>query len=70
MDSSERGMNPVTMTVINPLKEYWLNWGSNQIKSYTQPIQLCGLGACNVKEWETFFFSHSVFNLFKEIYYP
>ena len=23
MDSSERGMNPVPMTAINPWKEYW-----------------------------------------------
>ena len=22
-DSDERGMNPVTMTIINPWKEYW-----------------------------------------------
>ena len=30
MDSSERGMNPVWMTIINILKEYWPIWGSNQ----------------------------------------
>ena len=29
-DSSERGMNPVAMTIINPWKEYWLSRGSNQ----------------------------------------
>ena len=26
MDSIERGMNPVTMTFINPCKEYWPSW--------------------------------------------
>ena len=30
MDSSERGMNPVAMTIINPRKEYGLRRGSNQ----------------------------------------
>ena len=29
-DSGERGMNPVAMTITNPRKEYWPNWGSNQ----------------------------------------
>ena len=29
-DSSERGMNPVAMTIINPLKDYWPGRGSNQ----------------------------------------
>ena len=27
MDSSEREMNPVKMTIINPRKEYWASWG-------------------------------------------
>ena len=30
MDSGEGGMNPVTMTIINPQKENWPSWGSNQ----------------------------------------
>ena len=30
MDSGERGMNPVPMTIINPQKEYWPSWGWNQ----------------------------------------
>ena len=30
MDSGERGMNPVAMIIINPMKEYWPGWGSNQ----------------------------------------
>ena len=31
MDSGERGMNPVTMTIINPQTECWLSPGSNQV---------------------------------------
>ena len=30
MNSRERGMNPVAMTIISPLKEYWPGRGSNQ----------------------------------------
>ena len=30
MDSSEREMNPIAMTIINPQKEYWPSRGSNQ----------------------------------------
>ena len=30
MDSGERGMNPVAMTIISHQKEYWPNRGSNQ----------------------------------------
>ena len=41
MDSSERGMNPVSMTIINPREEYWQCGGSNQrppvLKSETLP---------------------------------
>ena len=44
MDSGERGMIPVTMTIINPWKEYWLSLGSNQqppiLKSCTLPTEL------------------------------
>ena len=44
MDSGERGMNPVTMTFINPRKEYWPSWRSNQkppvLKSITLPTEL------------------------------
>ena len=29
LDRSERRMNPVAMTIINPRKEYWLSQGSN-----------------------------------------
>ena len=43
MNSGERGMNPVAMTIINPGKEYWLNCGSNQgtpvLKSCTLPTE-------------------------------
>ena len=30
MDSGEQGMNPATMTIINPWKEYWLSREWNQ----------------------------------------
>ena len=30
MDSGERGMNPVAMTIIDPQKEYWPSQGLNQ----------------------------------------
>ena len=40
-------MNPVTTTIINPWKKYWLSWGSNQqppvLKSGTLPTGLWGL---------------------------
>ena len=43
---SERGMNPVTMTTIDPWKEYWQSRGSNQEppvhKSATLPTELWG----------------------------
>ena len=46
MDSGERGMNPVAMTIINHRKEYWPSRGSNQrppvIKSATLPTELSG----------------------------
>ena len=35
VDSFETGMNPVTMTIINPRKEYWLSRVSNQQSSKT-----------------------------------
>ena len=41
---NERRMNPVAMTIINPLKEYWPSRGSNQrpyiLKSATLPNEL------------------------------
>ena len=40
IDNVERGINPVTMTIISPQKEYWPSLGSNQqspiLKSCTQ----------------------------------
>ena len=46
MDSGERGMNPVTMTIINPWKEFWLSRGSNQpppvLKYCRIPTELLG----------------------------
>ena len=46
MDSGERGMNPVTMTIIIPQKEYWPSRGSNKrppvFKSEMLPTELWG----------------------------
>ena len=46
MDIDDRGMNPVTMTIINLWKEYWLSRGSNQpppvLKSAMLPTELWG----------------------------
>ena len=46
MDSGERGMNFVAMTIINPRKEYWPSQGSNQVppvpKSTMLPTRLWG----------------------------
>ena len=47
MDSGERKKNPVALTIINPLKEYWPSQESNQrpsvLKSGTLPTELEGL---------------------------
>ena len=47
MDSGEREMSPVPMTMINPQKEYWPSWGWNQrplvLKSATLPTEPEGL---------------------------
>ena len=40
MDSSERGMNLVAMTIIDPRKEYWPSRGSNQRSPVLQPCAL------------------------------
>ena len=37
MDSSDGGMNPVTMTIINPWKEYWPSRGLNQQPLVSSP---------------------------------
>ena len=46
MDSSERKMNPVTMTIINPWNKYLPSRGSNQrptvLKSAMLPTELWG----------------------------
>ena len=46
MDSNERGMNSVAITIINSRKEYWPILGSNQqppvLKSATLPTELWG----------------------------
>ena len=46
MDSGERGMNPVAVTITSPRKENWLSRGSNQrphvLKSGILPTKLWG----------------------------
>ena len=46
MDSSDRGMNPAAMTIVNPRKAYRPTRGSNEptpvLKSATLPAQLWG----------------------------
>ena len=45
MDSGERGMDPVAMTIINPRKEYWPSRGLNQrpvLKSAKLPTEVWG----------------------------
>ena len=61
MDSGERGMNPVSLTIINLCKKYWLSWQLNQrppfLKSCTLPTELLGSTLLNPfpnKPW----FSH------------
>ena len=53
MDSSERGTNPVTLTIIDPWKEYWQSQGSNlqlpTLKFDMLPTELWGL-AINILE--------------------
>ena len=48
-------MNPVTMTIINPLKEYWPSWGSNQpppvLKSAALPTHLLGSATHDTKTY-------------------
>ena len=42
MNSSERGMNPVAMTIINPPKEYWLSQGFKTATSCSQVFDATG----------------------------
>ena len=47
-DSSEREMNPVAMTIINPRKDYWPSRLSHQrpvLKSATLPTEVCDSAA-------------------------
>ena len=47
-DNGDRWMNPVAMTIINPRKEYWSSWRSNQrppvLKSAMLLTELWGSG--------------------------
>ena len=58
MDSDERGMNPIAMTIINPRKECCSSQGSNQrplvLKSYVLLTELWGLA----QPWEKIFSTH------------
>ena len=49
VDTGEKGISPVAMTITNPRKEYWPSWGSNQrpsiLKSCTLPNDRLGYGA-------------------------
>ena len=60
MDSGERGMNPVAMTIINLRKEYWPSRGSNQrlsvLKFCKQPTELSGLGITRIENVFPFLF--------------
>ena len=51
MDSGERGMNPVAMTIINPWKEYWPSWRIKPATFYYQVLYATdwamGLGKSN-----------------------
>ena len=53
MDSGERGMNPVVITIINPWKKYWPSRRSNQrppvLKPATLPTELWGFGSRNLE---------------------
>ena len=59
MDSGERGMNPVTMIIINPWKEYWPSRESNQrppvLKSASYRLSY---GAGPRGEWKKNLFIH------------
>ena len=56
MDSHERGMNPVAITMIHPLKEYWPSQrfekatSSSQVSTLTTDLQ----GLCNDPRKESF----------------
>ena len=38
MDYSERGTNPVTMTIINPHKEYLYSWDQTKDLIFSSPV--------------------------------
>ena len=66
MDSGERGMNPVAMTIINPREDYWPSRGSNQrppvLKSIDLMTELWGSASKGENAGKKhFFFPHYVF---------
>ena len=40
INSDEKGMNPVAMTIVNPWQEYWPSRGSNQRSPVLKPLTL------------------------------
>ena len=59
MDSSERGMNPVVTTILNPWNEYWPSRGINSVKQQLfRPIQIESISRlqnkCHFKTENTF----------------
>ena len=58
-DSGERGMNPVAMTIINPQREYWQNWGSSQGPAVQKSAMLLTeLWGSAYHEYACFFHKH------------
>ena len=52
MDSGERGMDPVAMTIINPRKEYWSHRESNKRPSVLKSCRLQATdGDTQVRHW-------------------
>ena len=50
MDSGERGMNPVAMTIMDPRKEYWPSQGLSQRPVLKSAMLLSELWASACKE--------------------
>ena len=60
MDSGDRGMNPVALSIICLQKEYWPSWKTNQrpsvLKFCTLPTELWGSATINLDVSNRFFF--------------
>ena len=53
-DSSERGMNSVAMTIINPRKGYWPSQGLNQRPSVLKSAMLWGSAVYEFEQGNNF----------------